>query len=61
MTIITARTRALALSVLIPLSLTACFEGDNKHNGGSTVASLRGADQSADQCAEPGADDFRHA
>jgi len=38
MTIITARTRALALSVLIPLSLTACFEGDNKHNGGSTVA-----------------------
>ena len=38
MSIITARTRALALSFLISLSLTACFDGYNKHNGTSPVA-----------------------
>jgi hypothetical protein len=35
MSIITARTRALALTLLISLSLTACFEGDNKRAGGT--------------------------
>ncbi|MGB7739577.1 MAG: putative Ig domain-containing protein [Steroidobacteraceae bacterium] len=38
MLIFAARTRALALSFLISLSLTACFDGDNKHNGALTVA-----------------------
>lgn len=33
MSIITARTRLLALSLLIPLSLTACFDGDSKRAG----------------------------
>lgn len=37
MSIITARTRALALSLLISLSLTACFDGDNKHTGAPPV------------------------
>lgn len=37
MSIITARTRALALSLLISLSLTACFDGDNKHAGAPPV------------------------
>jgi Putative Ig domain len=35
MLIITARTRALALTFLISLSLTACFDGDNKRAGGT--------------------------
>ena len=38
MLIIAARTRALALSCLISLSLTACFDGDNKHAGVPPVA-----------------------
>ena len=66
MSIINARTRTLALAIVSALSLTACL-GD-----GSKAASARRrtdrrrpspatADQSADQCAEPGAEDFRHA
>jgi hypothetical protein len=35
MSMTNARTRALALSFLISLSLTACFDGDNKRAGGS--------------------------
>jgi len=35
MSIINARTRALALTFLISLSLTACFDSDNKRGGGS--------------------------
>jgi Putative Ig domain len=35
MSIINARTRALALTFLISLSLTACFDGDNKRAGGT--------------------------
>jgi hypothetical protein len=36
MSIIAARTRALALTLLITLSLTACFDGNNKPDGGLT-------------------------
>jgi len=36
MSIITARTRALALTFLISLSLTACFDGDNRRAGSTT-------------------------
>ena len=35
MSIITARTRALALTSMISLSLTACFDSDNKRADGS--------------------------
>ena len=38
MSIIATRTRALALSFMISLSLTACFDGDNKHAGVPPVA-----------------------
>ncbi|MDH4312250.1 MAG: putative Ig domain-containing protein, partial [Gammaproteobacteria bacterium] len=37
MSIIAARTRTLALSFLISLLLTACFDGDNKHTAAPPV------------------------
>ena len=60
MSMITARTRALALSFLISVSLTACFDGDNKlpvpRTATPPVASPATADHSADHSADDSAD-----